>query len=105
MADHWSETGAWISPAGDRVQGRAAIQAQMEELFGQEAGGKIELEEFSVRLVSADVAVEEGVARVTKPGEAASVSSYLAIHVKKERPVEAGQRAGNRGPGSHRGQR
>ena len=34
-------------------------------------------------MVSTDVAVEEGVARVTRPGEGPSTSNYIAIHVKK----------------------
>jgi uncharacterized protein (TIGR02246 family) len=83
VAEHWAETAEWVNPAGDRVQGRAAIQAQMAELFEQQAGGKIEVLDMKVRLISADVAIEEGVARVTKPAEAPAVSNYLAIHVKK----------------------
>lgn len=84
VAAHWSETGQWISPAGDRVQGRAAIQEELRAMFDQGQGGKVEVSDVQVRLLSADVAMEEGVARVTQPGEVPSTSRYLALHVKKQ---------------------
>jgi uncharacterized protein (TIGR02246 family) len=83
VAGHWAENADWVNPDGDRVRGRQAIEEQMQAMFDDQAGGKIEVGEVKVRLLSAEVALEEGVARVAKPGEATSVSNYLAIHVKK----------------------
>jgi uncharacterized protein (TIGR02246 family) len=83
VAEHWGENAEWVNPDGDRVQGRQAIETQMQAMFEAQEGGKIEVGEVKVRLLSAEVALEEGVARVAKPGEATSVSNYLAIHVKK----------------------
>lgn len=83
VADHWSETGQWISPSGERIQGRAAIAEEMRVIFEQGNAPQIEVIDPAMRLVSADVAVEEGTARVTYPGGVPSTSNYIAIHVKR----------------------
>ena len=84
VASHWSESGDWISPSGQRFQGRQAIEKEMESLFAENKGVKIEVINPSVRLVSPDVAMEEGTVRVIRPAEPPSDSTYLAIHVKKD---------------------
>jgi uncharacterized protein (TIGR02246 family) len=83
VADHWSESAEWISPAGQRFQGRQAIQQEMEAMFAENKGLKIEVIDPTVRLVSADVAMEEGTVRVVRPGEPSSDSTYIALHAKK----------------------
>ena len=82
VASHWSESADWISPSGERVQGRQAIQDAMLALFAENQGVRIEVLQPSIRLVSHDVAVEEGIVRVIGPAELPSDSTYLAIHVK-----------------------
>ena len=84
VASHWSESGEWISPSGQRFQGRPAIEKEMESLFAENKGVRIECVSPSVRLISPDVAMEEGTVRVIRPGEGPSESTYLAIHVKKD---------------------
>jgi uncharacterized protein (TIGR02246 family) len=84
VAAHWSESGEWISPSGQRFQGRQAIEKEMESLFAENKGVRIEVINPSVRLVSPDVAMEEGTVRVIRPAEPPSDSTYLAIHVKKD---------------------
>ena len=83
VAAHWSETGEWIDPSGTPVQGRDAILAEMKTYFTGDTKPHIELFDLSVRFLAPSVAVEEGTAMVTRPGEAASESSYLAIHVRE----------------------
>jgi uncharacterized protein (TIGR02246 family) len=83
VADHWSDTADWVSPSGERFQGRQAIQQEMESLFAESKGLKIEVKDPTVRLVSPDVALEEGTVRVVLPGEAPSDSTYIAVHAKK----------------------
>ena len=39
VAAHWSESGEWISPAGQRFQGKQAIEKEMQSLFKREQGG------------------------------------------------------------------
>jgi uncharacterized protein (TIGR02246 family) len=84
VAAHWSDGGEWLSPSGQRFQGRQAIEKEMQELFARNKGTRIEVLGPSVRLVSPDVAIEEGVVRVIRPAEPPSDSTYLAIHVKKD---------------------
>lgn len=83
LAAHWSDEGQWLSPDGRRIRGRRAIEAAMAKMFQEEKGRKIEIVNAGVRLVSADAAVEEGTARVSSPGEPATESTYLAVHVKQ----------------------
>jgi uncharacterized protein (TIGR02246 family) len=83
VAEHWSETGEWISPSGEAVKGPKAIEEAMHTLFSEHKGVKLEVLDPKVRLISADVAMEEGRARVLRPGESPDESTYLAIHIKK----------------------
>ncbi|MHB1036665.1 MAG: YybH family protein [Pirellulales bacterium] len=84
VAAHWSESGEWRSPTGQRFEGRKAIEKELEGIFAENKGVRIECGNPTVRLVSSDVATEEGTVRVVRPGEAPSESTYLAIHVKKD---------------------
>jgi uncharacterized protein (TIGR02246 family) len=84
VAAHWSDQGHWISPSGQRIVGRQAIEKEMKALFADSPGAKVEVLDPRVRFVTADVAIEEGSARVIRPGEPPDESTYLAIHVKKD---------------------
>ena len=84
VAAHWSESGEWTSPSGQRFQGRQAIEKEMQAIFAENKGVRIECINPTVRLVSPDVAMEEGTVRVVRPGELPDDSTYLAIHVKKD---------------------
>lgn len=84
VAAHWSEDGHWISPTGERAEGVAAIRSQLEEVFAKSKDVRIEVLQPSIRLVTPDVALEEGRVRVIRRGETTSESTYVAIHVKKD---------------------
>ena len=85
IADHWSEAGEWVSPAGDRIKGRQAIQEEMAAYFAETGGRQhIEVTPTSIRIVAPTVAIEEGHARVTRAGEAPSETSYIAVHIKEK---------------------
>lgn len=85
VANHWSDGGTWISPSGERFRGRSAIEAEMKAYFAETQGQqRIEVLNPSIRLLASNVAVEEGVARVTRSGEPPSDTSYIALHVKSE---------------------
>jgi uncharacterized protein (TIGR02246 family) len=83
IASHWSESGEWTSPSGRRFQGKQAIEREMALLFAESKGLRIDVLNPTVRLVSPDVALEEGTVRVTRPGELPADSTYVAIHVKE----------------------
>ncbi len=84
VAQHWSEKGEWITPLGNRIVGRQAIAQAMEVFFAAEKGIQIEVIDPRVRLITPDVAIEEGTARVTEPGESPNNATYVAIHVKQD---------------------
>jgi uncharacterized protein (TIGR02246 family) len=84
VAEHWRQSGEWISPSGQRFQGRQSIEKQMEILFAENKGVRIEVVHPSIRLLAADVALEEGTVRVFRPAEPPDDATYLAIHVKAE---------------------
>ena len=83
VAAHWSESGEWIDPDGTPIRGRSAILKEMKSFFADGKRPQIELIDPSVRFLAPSVAVEEGTALVTRPGDTASESEYLAIHVKE----------------------
>ena len=83
VARLWSEQGQWITPDGNPVQGRAAIQKELEVMFAISKGLHLEILDFSVRFVTPDVAIEEGKVRVTRPGEEPSDSTYIAVDNKQ----------------------
>jgi len=84
VAAHWSESGEWISPSGQRFQGRRAIEKELKTLFAENKGVRIEVINPTIRIVSADAATEEGTVRVFRPGELPNDSTYLAVHTKKD---------------------
>jgi uncharacterized protein (TIGR02246 family) len=84
VAEHWSEKGEWITPLGERIEGRKAIAQAMDGFFSALKGLKIEVIDPKVRLVTPDVAIEEGTARVVQPGQLPTDSAYIAVHVKQD---------------------
>jgi uncharacterized protein (TIGR02246 family) len=84
VAAHWSETGVWTSPSGEKFTGREAIAKELAAIFDDAEGLRIEVDKPSIRLITSDVAVEEGSVRVFSAAEAPSDSTYVAIHVKKD---------------------
>ncbi len=83
VAAHWSKSGEWIDPEGTPIQGREAIEKEMKAYFAGDKKPQIELIGLSVQFLAPSVAVEQGDAIVIRPGEAASESSYLAVHVRE----------------------
>jgi uncharacterized protein (TIGR02246 family) len=83
VAAFWSDSGEWISPSGQRFQGKQAIEKEMQSLFNENKGVRIEVINLSIRMVSPQVAIEEGTVRVIRPSEPPSDSTYLAVDVKE----------------------
>ncbi|MGO9113799.1 MAG: hypothetical protein ACLP9L_31605, partial [Thermoguttaceae bacterium] len=63
--------------------GRQAIEKEMQALFSENKGVRIEVINPSIRMVSPQVAIEEGTVRVIRPSEPPSDSTYLAVDVKE----------------------
>ena len=85
LASFWSESGQFVSPiSGETVSGRKKIEQEYAAMFADsgEIGLAVEIE--SLRFLTRDVAVEEGIAKMTFPDESPSESRYRVIHVKQE---------------------
>ena len=84
VARHWSAKGVYVSPSGQRFQGRQAIEKEFETYFSESTGQRIELGSPAIRFLTPNVAVEEGAARVSRAGEPPTETSYIAIHIKQD---------------------
>jgi uncharacterized protein (TIGR02246 family) len=84
IAALWTEDGDCIDDTGKQYQGRAEIEKVYEQLFRQLSNGKIKVVIDSVRLLSADAAIEDGstVLEPPPPGPPA-INKYTAVHVKQ----------------------
>jgi uncharacterized protein (TIGR02246 family) len=83
VAQHWSEQGEWVGPNGERLRGVANIEQEMRTLFAGQRGLRIAVLEPRIRLLTPEVALEEGLVRVSRPGDVPDESAYIAIHVKR----------------------
>jgi uncharacterized protein (TIGR02246 family) len=86
LAAHWAKEAVYLNPeTGEQVQGRDKIEAYFAAQFADEGPGeaKLAVSVKSLRFITNDVAIEDGTAKVTRPGEAPETSSYTAVHVKQ----------------------
>jgi uncharacterized protein (TIGR02246 family) len=85
IAALWTEDGELIDAEGKVSRGREAIAKEFADFFTQQPGMTIEITTDSFRLISKDVAVENGTVRV-KPaaGGPTRISQYTAVHVNKD---------------------
>ena len=83
IAGMWTENGEYVDDAGQRVEGRAAIEKIYTEIFAASPGAKIEIAVDSIRLLSPTAAIEDGRANMEpKPAGAVGSGQYTATHVK-----------------------
>ena len=83
LAQHWAKDGNWLNKeTGELFTGPEAIQQKFEAVFSENAELRISISVESIRFVTKNVAVEEGVAIVTNHDEN-SETAYTAIHVKE----------------------
>jgi len=80
---HWADDAEYLLASGERVEGREALRAVFAEALAEENRATIEVVNPHIRILADTVATEEGAARVTRPGEEAEETSYLAIYVKQ----------------------
>jgi uncharacterized protein (TIGR02246 family) len=82
LAAHFGEQGEMVTPAGDVLRGRQALEEAFAAYFQESKGAKLELQDTAIRVLSPSVASETGLARVLVPGAAPSETEYEAMHVK-----------------------
>jgi uncharacterized protein (TIGR02246 family) len=85
LAAHWSPEAVYISrSSGEEIVGREALEKEFTAQFAEEKPAKLEVKVESIRFVSPNVAVEQGTARVIRPGQSPSDMTYSAVHVKRD---------------------
>ena len=85
LAALWSPEAVYTNPlSGEQVVGRAAIEAQFAAIFADAKGSKLEATPSSIQFLSPSVAVEHGIAKVSRPDQAPEESEYSAIFVKRD---------------------
>lgn len=85
IASLWSPDAVYANPvSGTEVVGREAIEQELAAIFADGKGTTLEVTVNSVQFVSPNVAVEQGTARVVRPGADADVTVYSAVHVKRD---------------------
>lgn len=82
-AAFWTKDGEYVDESGQAVVGRVALEAYFNEIFTARPESKLQLVTDSIRLVSDNVAIEDGQSIVEpSPNTPAEVSKYTAVHVK-----------------------
>ena len=84
VADLFAESGEWVTADGIRLRGRKAITEFLRASFAAAPGTKLEVVNPVIRLLTKDVALEEGTARVKRDGNVVDESTYQAIHVRRQ---------------------
>ena len=85
LATMWSPEAVYINPeSGEEVVGREAIEKQFGEIFATAQGTQLEAQTNAIQFVSPNVAVEQGVAKVTRPDQPPEESEYTAVYVKRD---------------------
>src|SRR5262249_35702418 len=75
----WSEDAEYVDADGDRLVGRKAIEADYAQVLGKADQIRLEIDVEKVRRIGKDVASVEGEARVTRPKQPVSRSTFTAL--------------------------
>jgi len=81
--DYWSDTGQMVNADGSRLDGKAAIQNDLESSLSETARKQVRVSNVMIRFLAPSVALEEGEATIVSANGESSSSTYQAIHVKQ----------------------
>jgi len=85
VAAFWAPDGDYIDEDGRVTKGRAALEKLYKKQFAAEKGAKLTVTVTSVRLVTPDVALEDGLTEVTPADKGPPTSArFSAVLVKKD---------------------
>ena len=85
VAAFWMPDATYVDQTGREYKGRAAIEKLYEKAFASSKGSKLTIHVHSAKLVSPDVAVEDGITQVTPADDGpGSVARFSAVIVKKD---------------------
>jgi uncharacterized protein (TIGR02246 family) len=85
LAAFWAPDGDHTDQSGHTVKGREAIERGFEQLFAENKGLRLHIDSESLKFITPDVAVEDGVSEVIPAdGQPPSRTRYTIVHVKKD---------------------
>lgn len=85
IAAFWAPDGDYTPQTGVHIKGRQAIEKAFQEFFADNKDIKVRIDSHSLRFITPDVAVEDGVT-ATRPAEGGPPrrARYTIIHAKKD---------------------
>jgi uncharacterized protein (TIGR02246 family) len=84
VAAHYAKDGEVVDKTGKITKGREAIQKELEALFANNKGVKVDQTCEAVRLVTPDVIIERGCITLTMPKGQPAQNRYTAVLVKRD---------------------
>src|SRR5262245_38999963 len=85
LAAFWAPDGDYTDQTGRHLKGREAIEKAFAGFFTEHKGLKLRIDSGSLRFVTPDVAVEDGMTSVIPPdGGPPSRARFTIVHVKKD---------------------
>jgi len=85
LAAHWSKTGENVDiDSGETTAGREAVRQVFAALFEQDADATIDIDVASIRSLRDDVAVVDGVSRISFTDAPPSSSRFSAVLVRED---------------------
>src|SRR5262249_23528752 len=85
LAAFWTADGDYVDQTGHSLKGREAIEKAFKEFFAENKGLKVRIESHSLRFVTPDVAIEDGMtSTMAADGSPPSRARYTIVHVKKD---------------------
>jgi uncharacterized protein (TIGR02246 family) len=85
LADYWSPDAVYVNRiTGEQVVGREAIADQFKALFAGEGQETLAVSIDSIRFVSPNVAVEQGIASFGGTESDADATEYTAVYVRRD---------------------
>jgi uncharacterized protein (TIGR02246 family) len=85
VAAFWADDGDYVDVNGRHLQGRSAIENAFKDFFAENKGLKLRIDVNSVRFVTPDTAIEDGITSVISPdGTPPNQTRYTNVHVKKD---------------------
>jgi uncharacterized protein (TIGR02246 family) len=85
LAAFWVEDGDFTDQTGRHLKGRKSIEQAFKRLFEDNKDLKLNIESISLRFITPDVAIEDGMTEVLPAdGGPPTQAHYTIVHVKKE---------------------
>ncbi len=85
VAAFWTEDATYVDQDGAEHKGRAAIEKMYAKVFAENKGAKLAIHVTSLKQVTPDVILEDGVTEVTPAGKSLPIASrFSAVLVKKD---------------------